>query len=189
MPYHPHVCTSNILSAAVILTKGTFFGDGYMSSSTFSPWFPTRAMSSDRFEELKTPASIYLPWADGGAVEFWISGGGGSVYLPKRPSSVPFYQTIANLLAKCKVYLGTVVEEKKKDFYERPQSVTWDWCVTRRLSNCCVGRAFGKCTLTTADGYIFLRSTENCATWHRYIRRHIRGGARILFWGGGVSNN
>ena len=83
-------------------------------------------MSSDQLEAFKIPASIGSPGADGGAVEFWISGGGGSGSLSKRPSDGPSSRTSANLLAQWKVSLGTVTEEKKMASYERLRRVTWD---------------------------------------------------------------
>ena len=165
MPYHPRVCPSNSVSAAGVSTKGTFFGAGYMSSSTNSPWFLTREMYSTWLEALKTLASIGSPGADGGAFEFWISGGGGEGCFSKRPPASPSSRTTANLLAQWKVSLVMVTEEKKTALHERSRRVTWDWCDTQRLSNRCVGSAVGKCALTTADGRILLRSTEHCYTW------------------------
>ena len=55
--------------------------------------------------------------------------------------------------------------------------------------NCCIISEFGKYELITADGSSFLRSTEHCSPWTRRSRHCIRGGARRIFWGGGVSNN
>ena len=83
-------------------------------------------MSSARLEALKTPASIGSPGADGGAVEFWISGGRGAGSLSKRPLAVPSSRTTANLLEQWNVSLGMVTEEKKMALYERPQRVNWD---------------------------------------------------------------
>ena len=83
-------------------------------------------MSSARLEALKTPASIGSPGAEGGAVEFCISGGGGAGSFSTRTSSGPYPQTIANLLAQWNVYPGMVTEEKKTALYERPRRVTWD---------------------------------------------------------------
>ena len=70
-------------------------------------------------------ASIGSPGADGGAVNLWISGGGGSGSFSKRPAAGPSSRTTAYLLAQWKVSLRTVAEEKKIDSYERPQRVTW----------------------------------------------------------------
>ena len=57
-----------------------------------------------------TPASIGSPGADGGAVKFWISDGGGAGYLSKRPSDGPSSQTTAKMLEKRKFSPGTVLE-------------------------------------------------------------------------------
>ena len=160
-----------------------------MLLSTTSPWFLTRALSSAWLEALKMSASIGTPGADGGAVEFWISGGGGVGSLSKRPPSGPSSQTTVNLLAQWKVSLGMVAVEKKMALYETPRRVTWAWCVTRRFSNHCNGSAFGKYTLTNADGHSFLRSTEHCAPWTRRSRRHIKEYVRNMFGGRGVSND
>ena len=146
-------------------------------------------MSSARLEALKTTASIGYPGEDGGAAELYIYGGGGAVSLPKRPLDSTSSQKTANLLAEWKVFPGTVTEEKKIDSYERPRSVNWAWCVTRRLSNCCIGSAFGKCELKNADGRSLLSITEHCSPWPRHTHHCIRGGVRIFFRGGGVSNN
>ena len=71
-------------------------------------------------------SSIGYPAADGGAVEFYISGGGGSISLSKRPSAGPSSYTTSTILAQWKVSKGTVAEEKKTASYERTQRVTWD---------------------------------------------------------------
>ena len=146
-------------------------------------------MSSARLEALKTPAPIGSPGADGGAVEFWISDGGGSGYLSKRPSAGPSSRMTVDILAQWKVSLGMVTEDKKTASYERPRHVTWDWYVTRISSNCCVSSAFGKWALTTADEHWFLRSKEHFYPWPIRSRLCIRGGARIMIGGGGVNNN
>ena len=49
-------------------------------------------LSPSLLEALKMPASIGYPAADGGAVEFYISCGGGSSLFSKRPSSVPSFR-------------------------------------------------------------------------------------------------
>ena len=185
----PHVCPSNSVSAAGVSSKGTFYGSASVSSSTSSPWLLTRQMSFDQLDALKTLTSICSPGADGGAVKFWIYSGGGASSLSKRPSAGPSSWTTANLLSQWKVSLGMITEENKTDFYERPQCVTWDFCLTQRLSHCCFGSAFGKWALTTVDRRILLMSTEHCDPWPRRIRRRIGGVVRRMFRGGGVSHN
>ena len=141
-------------------------------------------MYSARLEVLKTLSSIGSPGVDGGAVEFWISGWGGSGSFSKRPSTVPSYRMNTNLLAQWKIYLGTVAEDKKTALHKRMRRVTWDWCVTWRCSNSCVDREFGKYALTTADGRKFLRSTEHCPPWPRRSSCYIGEGVRRMFEGG-----
>ena len=181
----PHVFSSNSVSSVGMLTKGTSLGASSVSSSNYSPWFMTRTIYSAILEALKIPASIGSPGSDGGVVEFCIYGEGEALSLSKKPSTGPSLRTTANLLAQCKFSLGTVAEEKKIVFNERPRQVTWGWCVTRRFHNFCGGRAFSKCALTTADGSSFLRITEHCATCTRLSRCHIGGVVRIMFLGWG----
>ena len=59
----------------------------------------TRAMYSDQLEALKMPALMVSPGADGGAVELWISGGGGASYFSKRPLDGPSSHMTVNILA------------------------------------------------------------------------------------------
>ena len=70
------------------------------------------------------PASMGSPRADGGTVEFCVSGGGGSGSLSKRPSAGLSLRTTANLLEKWKVFPGTVAKEKRMASYEIPRFVT-----------------------------------------------------------------
>ena len=83
-------------------------------------------MSSAQLEALKKPSSIGSSGADGGAVEFWIYGGGGAGSLSNSTSDGPSSRTTAKLLAQWKVSPGIVAEEKKIALYERPWRVTWD---------------------------------------------------------------
>ena len=189
MSYHPHVFPSNSISASVVSNKWTLSGAGSMSSSNSIPWFLTRAMPSAWLEAFKTSASIGYPGADGGAFELWISGGVGSGSISNHPSDGPSSRANVNLLAQWRVSLGTVAEEKKTALYEILRRVTWDLCFTRRFSNRCVGRSFGKCALTNADGRRFLRITEHCAPFPRRGRRRIGVGVRRIYGWGGVSDN
>ena len=125
MPSHPHVCPSNSASSAGVSTEGKILGGWFHVIINLQPLFLIRAMSSDQLEALKTPDSIGSPGSDGGAVEFWISGGGGAGFLSKRPSSGPYSQKTANLLEQWKVSPGMVSEDKKMALHERPRCVTW----------------------------------------------------------------
>ena len=120
-------------------------------------------------------------WWGGQILDLWWRRGG---LFVKEAFSGLSSQTTAKILTEWKVYLRTVMEEKKTASYERPRRVTWAWCVTRRSSNCCVGSAFGKCALTTADGRIFFMSTEKRAPWPRSSCRCIGGGVIFVFFGG-----
>ena len=147
-------------------------------------------MSSDQLKVLKTPASIGSPGEYVGAVEFCVSGGRVSGSLKNMPLDGPSYWTTAKLLEEWKFSPGRVIREKKTASYERLRRVTWFWCVTRRLSNCYIGRVFEKWALTTADGRSFFRSMEHCAPWYRRSCCPIKGGVRrIVFWGEVVINN
>ena len=157
-----------------------------MSSSKSSLWLLTRAISSTRLEALKTPASIVSPGADGRAVKFWISGGGGAGYFSNWPSDVPYTQTTANALSQWKVSPGMVAESKKTALHERQQRVTWDWCDTWIKFHCYGVIVFGKCALNTAFGRRFLSITEHCAPWPKRSHRNIPGGMRRMI-GGKVS--
>ena len=75
-----------------------------------------KKMFSAQLEALKMPASICSPGGDGGAVKFWISGGGGTGSLSKSPSSGTSYRTTVNLLAQWKVYPGTIRGREKNGF-------------------------------------------------------------------------
>ena len=125
-------------------------------------------------------------WWGGRIMDLWW--GRGRLFV-KEAFSWPLLPDDCNILAQWKVSQGIVMEEKKMDSCEIMQRVTWYWCVTRRFSNRCVGSAFGKCTLTTADGCSLLRSTEHFYPWPKRSRRHIGGGVRRMYGGGGFSNN
>ena len=83
-------------------------------------------MSYAQLGALITPASVGSPGEDGGAVELWISGGGGEGSLSNIPSDGLASRTTADLSVQWKVSPGMVAEEKKTALYERPRRVTWD---------------------------------------------------------------
>ena len=73
-----------------------------------------REISYAQLQALKTTSSFGSHGADGEAVEFWISDGGGAGSLSGFPLNVPYYWTTVNLLEQLKVSTEWLRKRRKQ---------------------------------------------------------------------------